>query len=72
MSHDIRSQMRILKAQERDNLLAVVEHSADFINAVNWLPPGYLWSAKFSPKFVGGMGTISSFIKLYRLHGAKR
>ncbi|KAL4219376.1 Peroxisomal biogenesis factor 11 gamma [Mactra antiquata] len=71
MSHDIKSQMRMLKAKECDNYLAVLEHSADFINAVNWLPPGILWSGKFSAKFTGGMGTISSAIKFYRLHSAK-
>lgn len=67
----LKSQIRALKSQELDLYLAIVENLADFVNAVNWLPPGYLWSGKFSPKFSGGMGVISSVIKLYRLHSSK-
>lgn len=67
----LQGQIRALKAQERDNYLHVIENLADLINAVNWLPAGILWAEKFSSKFTGGMGTISSAIKLYRIHSAK-
>jgi len=71
MPRTLKSQIRALKAQELDLYLAVLENMADLINAVNWLPPGILWSGKFSSKFAGGMGMISSVVKLYRMHGAR-
>ncbi|XP_053390904.1 peroxisomal membrane protein 11C-like [Mercenaria mercenaria] len=71
MTASIKNQIRALKAQEMDNYLAVVENSADFTNAINWLPAGYFWSGKFPSRFCGGMGIISSAIKLYRIHSAK-
>lgn len=73
MPTTIKGQLRDLKAQEMDHYLAVVENVADFINAVNWLPASsrFLWAGKFTSTFSGGMGSISSAIKLYRLHAAK-
>jgi hypothetical protein len=71
MTTNIRSQIRALKSQERDHYWAIVENCADLFNAINWLPAGYLWAGKFTSRFCGGMGTISSAIKLYRIHSAK-
>ncbi|XP_060566289.1 peroxisomal membrane protein 11C-like [Ruditapes philippinarum] len=71
MTTNIRSQIRALKSQEREQYLAIVENCADLFNAINWLPAGYLWAGKFTSRFCGGMGAISSAIKLYRIHSAK-
>ncbi|WAR10204.1 PX11C-like protein [Mya arenaria] len=68
MSTSLKGQIKVLKSQERELYLAVIEHLTDLVNAINWLPPGFLWSGKFSARFTGAMGTISSAIKLYRFH----
>lgn len=46
--------------------LTIISNLADLANAIHWLPPGILWAGKFSPWFVGLMGSISSFIGIYQ------
>lgn len=71
MSVTIRGQQKALKSQTFHQYLILLENIADIVNAINWLPAGFMWAQKLSPRFCGGMGTISSLIKLYRLHSVK-
>ncbi|XP_065193273.1 peroxisomal membrane protein 11C-like [Sycon ciliatum] len=54
-----------LKTQRRHLLLELVQHLADFGNAVHWMPPGFLWGGKLSQLAVGFNGVLSSLIGLY-------
>ncbi|XP_032094179.1 peroxisomal membrane protein 11C-like isoform X1 [Thamnophis elegans] len=54
------------RAEMRLQVLAILSNLADLANAIHWLPPGILWAGKFSPWLVGLMGSISSFIGIYR------
>lgn len=47
--------------------LTLVQNFADLVNAIQFLPPGILWSSQLSPIIVGTLGIISSVIGLYRL-----
>ncbi|XP_052212830.1 uncharacterized protein LOC127831799 [Dreissena polymorpha] len=68
----IRNKMRNLGQQSWAQYLCIVENLADLINAINWMPQGFLFGGQFSSKFTGAMGTISSLLKLYRLHASKK
>lgn len=47
--------------------LTLVQNFADLVNAIQFLPPGILWSSQLSPIIVGSLGIVSSTIGLYRL-----
>ena len=52
--------MQQLDNQEIQEVIALIKNSADFLNAINWLPKGFLWAGKL-PVFISGLlGTISS------------
>ncbi|XP_063146729.1 peroxisomal membrane protein 11C isoform X2 [Candoia aspera] len=53
------------KAEMHMEALTIIRNLADLANAIHWLPSGVLWAGKFSPWFVGLMGSISSFIGIY-------
>ncbi|XP_007439889.1 peroxisomal membrane protein 11C isoform X2 [Python bivittatus] len=53
------------RAKMHKEVLTIIRNLADLANAIHWLPPGILWAGKFSPWFVGLMGSISSFIGIY-------
>ena len=59
--------MREFKQQEFTELLNIVKNGSDLMNAVNWMPQGFLWSGKLSVAQNGVFGSISSFIGLYQL-----
>ncbi|XP_026526596.1 peroxisomal membrane protein 11C [Notechis scutatus] len=54
------------RAEMHIQALTIISNLADLANAIHWLPPGILWAGKFSPWFVGLMGSISSFIGIYQ------
>ena len=56
-----------LEVQRFDLLIELVQHVADVMNAVHWMPPGFLWGGSLSPIFVGLNGVVSSFLGLYRM-----
>ena len=67
-SKPIKQQIKLLKQQEMDDYLAILENGSDFINAINWLPAGYLWSQTMGASASGFFGMVSSAVKLYRMH----
>ena len=71
-SKPIKQQIKDLKRQEVDDYLAILENASDFVNAINWLPAGYLWSQSMSSSTSGFFGVISSLIKMYRMHAWRR
>ncbi|XP_013408603.1 peroxisomal membrane protein 11C [Lingula anatina] len=60
--------VRKLKKEELDEILAFFKNSFDLLNAVNWLPKGFLWAGKFSTMQSGLWGLISTSIGLYELY----
>lgn len=56
-----------LHKQQINEFLNVIKNSSDFLNAINWLPKGFLWSGKMSLAQAGMCGTISSLIGLYQI-----
>ena len=57
---EYRRSMQQLDNQEIQEVIALIKNSADFLNAINWLPKGFLWAGKL-PVFISGLlGTISS------------
>ena len=71
-SKPIKQQIKLLKQQEMDDYLALLENTSDFINAINWLPAGYLWAETMSSSTSGFFGVISTLVKLYRMHSWRR
>nr|XP_033813253.1 peroxisomal membrane protein 11C isoform X2 [Geotrypetes seraphini] len=63
LSHLKRVQLNTLVQSEA---LTIMSNLADLANAVNWMPPGFLWAGQFPPWLVGLMGTISSLIGIYK------
>ncbi|NWI99982.1 PX11C protein, partial [Crypturellus undulatus] len=55
-----------IRAQVKAEVLSVIGRLADLCNAVNWLPPGFLWAGRFPPWLVGLFGTVSSLISIYQ------
>jgi len=60
-----------LQKQQINELLNVIKNISDFLNAINWLPKGFLWSGKLSLAQAGICGTISSLIGLYQIFPTK-
>ncbi|KJE96115.1 peroxisomal biogenesis factor 11 gamma [Capsaspora owczarzaki ATCC 30864] len=57
---------KAIKDRRKNLVLGFVQEGCDFMNAIHWLPSGYLWAEKFPPYVVGFFGSISSFIGLYK------
>ncbi|KAI8500812.1 peroxisome fission [Branchiostoma belcheri] len=68
---DIKESMRTLRLQEFNVWLTLVGSSTDLVNAINWMPPGFLWAGKNPLALTGVMGMISSSIGLYRVYASK-
>ncbi|CAH1251810.1 peroxisomal membrane protein 11C-like isoform X2 [Branchiostoma lanceolatum] len=68
---DVKESMKALRLQEFNVVLTLVGSASDLVNAINWMPPGFLWAGKNSLAFTGVMGMISSSIGLYRVYAAK-
>jgi peroxin-11C len=49
------------------HILTLIQNSADFVNAIQFLPRGFLWSDRLNSIVVGLMGIISSAIGLYKI-----
>lgn len=64
--------LRQLKKQELTEYLNVLKNVFDLLNAVHWLPPGILWSGKFSNTQSGLWGIISTAIGLYMYCDAQK
>lgn len=55
-----------IKYLQRQLIISVIGFTADLTMAINWAPPGILWSQKLSIGTVGFLGTISSLCELYK------
>ena len=64
---EYRKTMRDLDSLELTELFSLVKCSADILNAVNWLPKGFLWSGKFNTFATGLFGLISSLVGLAQM-----
>uniref|UniRef100_A0A3Q2XNV7 Peroxisomal biogenesis factor 11 gamma n=1 Tax=Hippocampus comes TaxID=109280 RepID=A0A3Q2XNV7_HIPCM len=53
--------------QMQVELLSILGCMADFMNAIHWMPHGFLWAGRFPPWLVGLMGTISSVVGLIKM-----
>lgn len=51
----------------RSLLLSLFQDVSDLINAIHFLPSGFLWSSQLPPVVVGLLGMISSTIALYQV-----
>lgn len=49
-----------------ESRLSLIQSASDFMNAINWLPPGFLWAGKWSRSWSGLFGIISTSIMLYK------
>lgn len=52
--------MRDLAMQEQTEFLLLIKNSADFLNAIHFLPSGILWSGRLNTTQCGLFGTIAS------------
>lgn len=48
-------------------VLSLVQDIADLMNAIHFLPAGFLWSSQLPTILVGLLGMISSSIALYKV-----
>jgi len=63
--------MSELRQRQTNEILNLLKNSSDFLNAINWLPKGILWSGRMSLAQSGVCGTISSLIALYQVLPSK-
>jgi peroxin-11C len=54
-------------APTQDDILFIVRELADLINAIGWMPSGFLWAGKVPPLAVAVLGLISSLLGLRRI-----
>ncbi|KAK3595431.1 hypothetical protein CHS0354_003426 [Potamilus streckersoni] len=67
MGKDIKQQLRTLRIEHNECMLTMLQCLADLMNAINWLPKGFLWGGSFSGRTTGYFGIISTLIMLYRM-----
>ena len=67
----VNPQMCTLMTRRFHIILSLVRSLCDLMNAVHWLPEGFLWSGKLPIFWVGVFGTISSLIGLYKIMPSK-
>lgn len=66
-SDSFKQSMRSLAREEISERLQILQNMADFMNAINFLPAGFLWSSKFTTQQSGFFGLISTFLMLYSI-----
>ena len=62
-----KTRIRVLRHQRFVAMLTVVQTLSDLMNAVHWLPKGFLWAGHLTNFWVGFFGTVSSLIGLYKI-----
>ncbi|KAL3885369.1 hypothetical protein ACJMK2_025440 [Sinanodonta woodiana] len=67
MGKDIKQQLRTLQKEHNECMLTMIQCLADLMNAINWLPKGFLWGDTFSRRTTGFFGIISTLIMLYKM-----
>ena len=61
-----------LHNDEKNQKLDIIKNGADLINAINWMPAGFLFAGKMSTKYGGVCGTVSTLIGMYQLLMAQK
>lgn len=61
------TRLRVLKQLFLQASLSLVQSGCDLMNAVHWMPPGFLWAGKLPTVWVGVFGTLSSLVGLYQI-----
>lgn len=56
-----------LKQRRSVAVLTLIQSLSDLVNAVGWMPPGFLWGGRLPPLVVGLCGVVSSLIGLYKI-----
>ncbi|XP_064644941.1 peroxisomal membrane protein 11C-like [Lineus longissimus] len=51
--------------KERIEVLLLVQRISDLLNAIHWMPEGFLWAQKLSKTWSGLFGLISSSVMVY-------
>lgn len=67
VSSEDKSNLRRITNQQMEEISTFIMLSADFMNAVNYLPKGFLWAQTFSSTKVAVYGIIASGIGLVKL-----
>ena len=62
-----KTRIRVLRHQRFAATLTVIETLSDLMNAVHWMPQGFLWAGKLTNVWVGLFGTVSSLIGLFKV-----
>ncbi|KAL8577953.1 hypothetical protein ACOMHN_011504 [Nucella lapillus] len=65
-TQEIEDKLKNLAAERYDFLLTIIHSATDLVNAVSWLPKGFLWSQRLTPSINGVLGTFATVIMLYR------
>lgn len=60
------TEAKALKTNLLEARLSLLQASSDFMNAINWCPPGFLWAGKLSRSWSGVFGLLSTSIMLYK------
>ncbi|XP_046555818.1 peroxisomal membrane protein 11C-like isoform X2 [Haliotis rubra] len=63
---ELRMQLHSLQSDIFSQYLLLVQSMADLLNAINWLPKGFLWAGRFGAAKSGLFGLTSSLIMLFR------
>ncbi|XP_067653592.1 peroxisomal membrane protein 11C-like isoform X2 [Haliotis asinina] len=63
---ELRLQVHSLQRDIFSQYLLLVQSMADLLNAINWLPKGFLWAGRFGAAKSGLFGLASSLIMLLR------
>lgn len=61
------TRQRVLKQLFLQASLGLVQSVCDLMNAVHWMPSGFLWAGKLPTAWVGVFGTLSSLVGLYQI-----
>jgi len=59
--------VRKFKTMQKEQYPNLIQAGCDLMNAIHWLPAGYLWAGQLSQGRVGLNGAISAAISLYKL-----
>ncbi|KAK3095730.1 hypothetical protein FSP39_018194 [Pinctada imbricata] len=62
----IKEQRRKLIEELQETYLTLIQDGGDFMNAINWMPPGFLWAGYFSRSSSGIFGLISTTMMLIK------
>ncbi|KAG8454694.1 hypothetical protein GDO86_001060 [Hymenochirus boettgeri] len=58
-----------IKSQIRSEVLCILSSISDLVNAIHWMPSGFLWGGCSPTWLVGLMGTLSSLIGIFQAFG---